>query len=104
MALLEMIKPVLLTAHDVETIKEFVSMGISAWNCGIIKQTLGEDQLKNIMKGFRAEEGSQERKLLNDYIQIKCNLYSQFTELITDYKISFSRNGKMSFTVMTAVR
>ena len=99
--LLEMIKPVLFTAQDEEDARGIVSMGIVAWNCGIIKQTLGEDKLADAMKTFKGMENSWERNLLNEYISIKCNHYGQFSDFIIDFQLSFERDGSMHFTVLT---
>lgn len=101
--LLEMIKPNLFTAQDEEDARGIVSMGVVAWNCGIIKQTLGEDKLKDAMKGFKSKDNSWERNLLNEYIGIKCNQYSQYNDFITDFQLSFERDGRMNFTVLTGI-
>ena len=101
--LLEMIKPVLYTAQDEEDARGIVSMGVVAWNCGIIKQTMGEEKLKDAMKSFKSKESSEEKKLLDEYIDIKCNQYSQYNDYITDFKISFERDGRMNFTVLTGM-
>jgi hypothetical protein len=101
--LLEMIKPVLFTAQDEEDARGIVSMGVVAWNCGIIKQTLGEDKLKDAMKAFKSKENSWERNLLNEYIGIKCNKYGQYNDFITDFQLSFERDGRMNFTVLTGI-
>lgn len=101
--LLEMIKPILLTVQDEEDAKGIVSMGVVAWNCGIIKQTLGEEQLRDAMKAFKSGENSWERNLLNEYIGIKCTRYGQYNDYIIDFKVSFERDGRMNFTVMTDI-
>lgn len=101
--LLEMIKPVLFTAQDEEDARGIVSMGVVAWNCGIIKQTMGDKKLKEAMKFFKANENSEEKKLLDRYIELKCNKYHQYTDLITDFQVSFERDGRMNFSVMTCV-
>lgn len=101
--LLEMIKPVLFTAQDEEDARGIVSMGVVAWNSGIIKQTLGEDKLEDAMKAFKSKENSWERNLLNEYIDIKCNQFGQYNDFITDFQLSFERDGRMNFTVLTGV-
>jgi len=101
--LLEMIKPVLFTAQDEEDARGIVSMGVVAWNCGIIKKILGEDKLKDAMKGFNGKENSEERKLLDEYIQIKCIQFGQYNDFITDFQVSFEHDGRMNFTVLTGV-
>lgn len=101
--LLEMIKPVLFTAQDEEDARGIVSMGVVAWNSGIIKQTLGEDKLEDAMKAFKSEKDSWERNLLNEYIEIKCNQYSQYNDFITDFQLSFERDGRMNFSVLTVI-
>lgn len=101
--LLEMIKPILFTAQDEDDARGIVSMGVVAWNCGIIKETLGEDKLKKAMKAFKAKENSEERKMLDEYISIKCSQYSQYNDFITDFQLSFEFDGKMNFSVLTGV-
>jgi hypothetical protein len=101
--LLEMIKPILFTAQDEENARGIISMGVLAWNCGIIKQTLGEDKLNEVMKNFESIENSEERKLLDEYIEIKCKHYGQYNDYITDFQISFERDGRMNFSVLTGV-
>jgi hypothetical protein len=101
--LLEMIKPILFTAQDEEDARGIIAMGIAAWNCGIIKQTMGDEKLRNAMKAFKKMENSKERKLLDDYIRVKCTQYSQHNDFITDFQISFERDGKLNFTVLTDV-
>jgi hypothetical protein len=68
--LLEMIKPILFTAQDEKDARGIISMGVAAWNCGIIKQTLGEDKLNAAMKNFKSKETSEVRKSLDEFIQI----------------------------------
>jgi hypothetical protein len=101
--LLEMIKPVLYTAQDEEDARGIISMGIVAWNCGIIKQTMGEEKLQDAMKAFKSKENNDERKLLDEYISKKCNQYEQYNDFITDFQLSFERDGKMNLTVLTDV-
>lgn len=101
--LLEMIKPVLFTSQDEEDARGIVSMGVVAWNCGVIKQTLGEDKLEDAMKAFKGNEDSWERNILNEYIEIKCNLYGQYNDFITDFQLSFEHDGRMNFTVLTGI-
>jgi hypothetical protein len=101
--LLEMIKPVLFTAQDEEDARGIISMGVAAWNCGILKQTIGEEKLKDVMKSFKSNENSAERKLLVEYINIKCDKFGQYNDLITDFQVSFERDGKLNFTVLTGI-
>jgi hypothetical protein len=101
--LLEMIKPILFAAQDEEDAKGIVTMGVVAWNCGIIQQTKGEEKLRETMKTFKSNENSEEKKLLDEYINIKINQYGQYNEFITDFQISFERDGSMNFTVLTGV-
>jgi len=101
--LLEMIKPVLFTAQDEEEARGIVSMGVVAWNCGIIKQTLGEKKLKEAMEAFKINENSNERKLLDEYIQVKCKQFGQYNDFIVGFQISFEHDGRMNFTVLTGV-
>jgi hypothetical protein len=101
--LIEMIEPVLYTASDEEEARGIVSMGISAWNCGIIKQLFGEEKLEAALKKFKGKKYSEERQLLDEYIDIKCNKYSLYNDYITDFKISFEIDGSMNLTVLTGV-
>ena len=101
--LLEMIKPILITARDQEEARGIVSLGVVAWNCGIIKQTMGEEKLQDTLKEFNSRINSIERKLLDEYIKIKFNQYSKYNDIITDFQISFERDGRMNFTVLTGI-
>ncbi|MHC1778224.1 MAG: hypothetical protein AB9834_22685 [Lentimicrobium sp.] len=101
--LLEMIKPILLTSQDEEDAKGIVTMGVVAWNCGIIKQTMGEEKLRDTMKAFKSNESSEDKKLLDEYINIKCNQYGKYNDFISNFQISFERDGRMNFTVLTEV-
>ncbi len=62
--LLDMIKPILLTAQDEDEVRGIVTMGIVAWNCGIIKQIKGEKGLQKTLRAFKGRKYSNERKLL----------------------------------------
>jgi len=101
--LLEMIKPVLFTAQDEKDARGIVSMGVLAWNFGIIKQMLGKDKMNDAMKALQITENSYERKLLDEYIQIKCNQFGQYNDFIVDFQICFEHDGRMNFTVLTGV-
>lgn len=101
--LLEMIKPDLIIAQSEEELRGIVSMGVLAWNSGIIKQNLGAEKLTDALKKFDNKKYSQERKLLEEYINIKCNQYGQYNDFITDFQLSFETDGKMNFTVLTSV-
>lgn len=100
---LEMIKPILFTALDEEDARGIVSMGVIAWNCGIIKQTLGEEKLQEALEEFKTKEFSSERKLLDEYIKKKCNQYGKYKDFILDFRLSFERDGKMNFSVITDI-
>jgi len=99
--LLEMIYPLFDDARNEEEVRGIVSFGLVAWNCGIIKATSGELELKKAMQGFKSQESIENRNLLEEYINIKCSKYQQYTELIVDYKISFEKDGRLNFSVVT---
>lgn len=99
--LLEMIKPVLYTAQDEDDARGIVTMGVAAWNCGIIKQEMGEDKFKDTLKAFKGKENCVEKKLLDEYIEIKCKHYNQYNDYIKDFQLSFESDGRMNFTVLT---
>jgi hypothetical protein len=101
--LLEMIYTLLIDAHDEEEVREIVSFGLVAWNCGIIKATLGDEELKKAMKSFKSLESLENKKLLEEYINIKCNKFYQYTDLIVDYRISFEKDGRLNFSVVTGI-
>lgn len=102
-ALLDMIKHILLIAQDEEDAKGIVSMGVVAWNCGIIKEIKGEAELKKLMKSFKSTKNIEKNKLLNEFIHIKCTQYKQYNDFITDFRLSFEHDGRMNFTVLTGV-
>ena len=101
--LLEMIYPLLYDAHNEEEVRGIVSFGLVAWNCGVIKVTLGDEELNNAIKGFKSQESIRNKELLEEYINIKCNKYPQYTDLIIDYKISFEKDGRLNFSVVTGL-
>jgi|GEM_PF-1467279 len=101
--LIEMIKPILFVAKDEEDARGMVSMGVVAWNCGIIKQTLGEEKLKLALKSFQSKKYSKEKNILDKFIEIKCTLYGGYNDFITDFQISFDHDGSMNFTVLTGI-
>lgn len=101
--LLEMIKPLFYEAHDEQDVKGIVSMGVVAWNCGIIKETEGEAKLKKVMKSFKSQKNDDNRRLLDKYIQIKCSNYGQYNDFITHFEMSFEKDGQLNFTVLTGV-
>lgn len=102
--LLEMILPLLSTAQDEEDAKGIVSMGVAAWNCGIIKQTIGEEKLREVLKELQSDASQDQLNLFDEYISIKCNNYGQYNDFITDFRISFEKDGRMNFTVLTGVK
>lgn len=98
-----MIKPILLTAQDEDDVRGIVTMGIAAWNCGIIKQTQGEEELQKTLRAFKVKKYSNERKLLEEYIKIKCTQYGQYNDFIADSQLSIEPNGGMNLSVYTRV-
>jgi hypothetical protein len=101
--LLEMIYPLFYEAKNEEDVSGIVSMGILAWNCGIIKDTRGEKELNVVMKSFKSNKNSEQRELLDHYISIKCTRYKQYLEFIIKFEISFEDDGRLNFTVLTDV-
>jgi hypothetical protein len=101
--LLEMIYPIFYEAKDEEDVRGIVSMGVVAWNCGIIKATKGEKELFNMMNSFKRKVNPKEKKLLDEFIQLKCTKYSQYKEYITNFEISFENDGRLNFSVLTDV-
>lgn len=99
-----MIKPILSTAQDEEDAKGIVSMGVAAWNWGIIKQTMSQEKLQEILGEIKSKANSAEITLLYEYISMKCNQYGQYLDFITDFRLSFERDGRMNFTVLTGVK
>jgi hypothetical protein len=98
---LEMIFPLLKTAYDEKDTRGIISLGVAAWNAGIIKSTLGEKEMNNLLRSNKVNITKEELRLLEDYIDLKCNKYDQYKDFITDFKISFEKGGILNFTVLT---
>lgn len=101
--LLDLVKPLIYEAQDEEDLRGIISLGAVAWNCGIIKTTRGENELKNVLKSFKSQNNLENKKLLDEYIQLKCEKYGQFNDFITNFEISIEDDGKLNFTVLTEV-
>ncbi len=101
--LLDMIKPVIHEAQDEEDLRGIISMGVVAWNCGIIKSTKGEKELNKVLKSFKSQDNIENKKLLDEYIQIKCEKFGQHNDFITNFEISIEDDGQLNFTVLTGV-
>jgi hypothetical protein len=101
--LLDMIKPIIHEAYDEEDLKGIISMGVVAWNCGIIKTTTGDKELNKVLKSFKNQDNEENKKLLDEYIQIKCEKYGQYNDFITHFEISIEDDGMLNFTVLTGV-
>jgi hypothetical protein len=101
--LLDMIKPMIPMSKDEEDLRGIISMGVVAWNCGIIKSTRGEKELNKVLKSFKSQESQENKKLLDEYIQLKCEKYGQYNDFITNFEISIEDDGRLNFTVLTGV-
>ena len=101
--LLDMIKPLIHEAYDEEDLRGIISMGVAAWNCGIIKTTRGEKELNKILKSFKSQDHVESKKILEKYIQIKCEKFGQYNDFITNFEISTEDDGRLNFTVLTEV-
>lgn len=99
---IEMVQPILDTANDREEIRGILSLGVVAWNCGILKEKAGEIELRKVLRKFNAREFSSERRLLDEFIDIKCTKYKVYSEFIIDYRLSMD-SGSFNFTVTTAL-
>jgi hypothetical protein len=77
-----MISPILTTANSLNEIREIFSLGVVAWNCGIISETSGEEGLLKVLRKFKDGESFYERKLLDEYINLKCTKYKDHNEFI----------------------
>ena len=98
---LEMVQPMLVDANDPEEMREILSMGVVAWNCGILRDIGGEAALNEVFMKLKAGEYRYERKLLDEYIDIKCTKFKAYNEIIIGYELS-EDEGKLNFTVTTA--
>ena len=101
--LLDMIKPLIYEAYGEEDLRGIISMGVVAWNCGIIKTTRGEKELNKILKTFKSQDNLENKKLLDEYIQIKCEKFGQYNDFITYFEISIEDDGQLNFTVLTEI-
>jgi len=76
-------------------------LSIIAWNAGIIKAISGEIELEKALMDFKSKTDSEERKILNEYINIKCSKYGQYKEFITNFELSLEENGRLNLSVIT---
>ncbi|MEI6050654.1 MAG: hypothetical protein WCS03_17290 [Bacteroidota bacterium] len=84
--LLEMVYPLFYEARNEEDIRNMVILGVAAWNSGIIKATKGKKELDKILKSIKGNEDIETRKLIDEYIDIKCTKYSQYNDFITKFR------------------
>ena len=99
---LEMVTPLLIKAKSEEEIRIIVALGITAWNSGIIKDIRGPIALNETLKDFDKNANPKEFKLLEEFISIKCGKYKKYLDFITDYELSFEKNGRaLNLTVLT---
>lgn len=101
--LLTMVNPLFYEANDEEDVRGIVAMGVTAWNCGVIKAKSGASELNKVMKSFKSEGFDYEKKLLDEYIKIKCDKYGRHNDFITKYELSFEKGGRLNLTVLTGV-
>ena len=99
---IEMINPILTTANSLKEIREIYSLGVVAWNCGIIRVTSGEAGLLKVLRKFKDGESFYERKLLDEYINVKCTKYKAHNEFIINYELTLG-NDSSKFTVTTVL-
>jgi hypothetical protein len=97
---IEMVQPMLDDANDLEEIREILVMGIIAWNCGILRDTGLEAELSEVFRKLKAREYLYERKLLDEYIDIKCTKFKAYDDFIIGHEFSVDE-GKFKFTVTT---
>lgn len=99
---MEVIEPILSQVSYVEDIREVIMMGIHGWNCGIIKTTLGEQKLEEMMKTLDCLKNPGYRQLLEEFIDYKCTKYPANTNYIASYELKF--NGKyMDLDLLTGI-
>jgi hypothetical protein len=53
------------------------------------------------METYKGNHNDDNMDLLAEYIDIKCTQYKQYNDFITDFKISFEKDGRLNFTVLT---
>jgi hypothetical protein len=98
---MEMVQPLLDDANDLEELRNILLLAIVAWNYGILRDQGGEASLDKEFNKIKPGEQLFERKLLNEYIDIKCAKYKAYDEYIIGYKLT-ENEGKVKFTVTTA--
>jgi hypothetical protein len=99
---LEMVKPILSKAQNENEVRGALSMGIVAWNLGIVKQVSGEDEMKKMLRSKQALDDPEVMQLMEEHIDIKCKKYGKHLDFITDFKISIEMNGDLNLTVTTS--
>ena len=99
---LEMIFPYLKVAKDEKVVRSIVSLGIAAWNGGVLEQLGNTKELDEVLKNFRGHEDPVLSELLEEFMTIKCTKYKQYLDFIISHELSIEEDGRtLNLTVMT---
>jgi hypothetical protein len=99
---LEMIFPLLKNAKDEKEIRSILSLGIAAWNGGVLEQLGHTKELDEVLKNFRDPEDPVLSELLEEFMTIKCTKYKHYLDFIISHELSIEEDGRtLNLTVMT---
>jgi hypothetical protein len=98
---MDLVQPLLDEANDLEEVNTILSLGVLAWNSGIIRETSGEEAL-GLLLGHTATIDIPTRKLLDNLIELKCTKYKDYIDFIVEFDFS-TDDGGGNFTVQTAL-
>lgn len=95
----EMIKPLMDKTTTFEEEQNLVGLGVVAWNLGVIKKKHGEKEMRKTLKGFGRRFPKSVKPLLLYYVEVKCNKYGEYNEVIVDYDYSSLNDYENNLTV-----
>ena len=97
--LLQMIAPLMKNANSFTEEQNIVSLGVMAWNLGIIKTYKGEDEMLDSLNGFGMKLPNDYKKILLEYADIKITKYPDYDQLIHDYEFKSINKKNNNLTV-----
>jgi hypothetical protein len=94
----QLVEPLMKMAKTFKEEKNTIGLGVLAWNLGTIKTLKGQEQMEKAFEEFSLQLSPEYKKLLLDYIEIKCRVFPDFDEIIFEYEYK-PVNGKNNLTV-----
>jgi len=96
---LEMVKPMMKTAVNLEQEKRAIDIGVLAWNMGIIKSCKGEEAMLEFIKDIKCKLPDTFMLVFMEFVEKKCSRYREYDQLIYEYEIKELPGSKLNLTV-----